>query len=120
MFAEKISYEDYNGDERTETFYFHFSKNEAFRMENSVQGGLSTQLQNYVDSKDIPNLVSFFEKMILGSYGIKSEDGKRFMKSEDISRSFKESPAYDILLDKILTEEGYAEKFIQGITPKQS
>ena len=120
MFCETITYEDYNGEERKEKFYFHFSKSEAMRMENSVEGGLSKKLQEIVDAKDTPMLVKFFEDIILGAYGIKTDDGKQFKKSEEISKSLKESPAYDEILMKILTEEGYAEKFIAGITPKQN
>jgi hypothetical protein len=120
MFCETITYEDYNGEERKEKFYFHFSKAEAIRLENSVEGGLSKKLQAIIDSKDSPQLVKFFEELVLGAYGIKTDDGKQFKKSEEIKNSFKESPAYDEFLMKLLTEEGYAEKFITGIAPKQN
>lgn len=119
MFNEEITYEDYNGESRTETFYFHFSKSEAIRMENSVDGGLSEKLKKIVAAKDKPELIKLFESIILQSYGIKSDDGKRFQKSEEISNAFKESPAYDIFLMRLLTEDGYASKFIEAIAPKQ-
>lgn len=120
MFNETFTYEDYNGETRTETCYFHFSTSEAIRLESSVEGGLSKKLEEIVKAKDTVKMVKFFEDLILGSYGIKTDDGRQFKKSEEIKTAFMQSPMYDMLLEKLLSEEGYAEAFISGIAPKQN
>lgn len=116
MFTETITYEDYNGETRTEKFCFNLTKTEALFMENSLDCGLSEKMKQIVESKNKPELTKLFEKILLSAYGIKSDDGKRFMKSEEISKAFKESPAYDILFMKMFTEEGYMVKFVEGLT----
>lgn len=118
MFKETITYKDYNDTERTEDVYFNFTKSEAIKMENSIEGGLSEKIKRIVDSKNTPELMNLYETILLTAYGIKSDDGRRFIKSEEISKQFKESPLYDEIFVRLLTEEGYAEKFIEGITPK--
>lgn len=119
MFKEEITYEDYNGETRTEDFYFHLSKSEAVKMENSIDGGLSNKIKQIAAANDKPQLIDLFEKIVLAAYGLKSDDGKRFEKSEDIRNAFKESPAYDVFFMRLLSEDGYAAKFISAITPKQ-
>lgn len=48
-------------------------------------------------------------------YGVKSEDGRRFMKSEEISRSFMESPAYEILFEELVTNDKAAADFVNAV-----
>lgn len=118
MYKVTLTYEDLNGDQRTEDFYFHLSKSAAIRWENSIDGGLSARMQKIVDSNSKPQLMKLFEDVIMKTYGIKTDDGKRFEQSEEISTAFMQSPAYDALFMKLFTEEGYASAFINAIIPK--
>jgi hypothetical protein len=54
------------------------------------------------------------------AYGIRSDDGRRFMKSEQISKEFSETGAYDEIFMWLITggDKAVAE-FINGIVPPQ-
>lgn len=115
MVVETITYTDYDGNERTEKFRFNLTEAEAMELEMSVNGGLSTLLQRIVDSKDGPSLMRVFKDILLKSYGEKSDDGRRFMKSPEISKAFSETEAYNVIFMKLATDDQYAAKFIAGI-----
>ena len=97
MLKKTIQYVDYNGVERKEDFYFNLSKAEVTEMELSVDGGLANMLEQIVNSKDNKRIVELFKNIILKAYGEKSPDGRRFMKSEEISQAFAETEAYSEL-----------------------
>ena len=118
MLAKPITYTDYDGVERTETFYFNISKAEIAEMELRYPGGYSTYLKKIVDAKEQLELVDAFMVFIMNSYGEKSEDGKYFMKSEEASKRFKSSPAYDELLFELLSDSDAASNFINAIMPE--
>lgn len=87
MLKKTIPYIDLNGVERKEDFYFHLSKPEIVKMQTSVKGGYDVQLKSIGAGADGGQIMEFFEDLIKKAYGVKSEDGRRFMKSEEISRS---------------------------------
>ncbi|WP_300899401.1 hypothetical protein [Turicimonas muris] len=118
MFKDTVTYEDYNGNMRTETLYFNLSRAEVIQMEMSVNGGLGSFLENIVKSEDMPAIVEQFTKIIKMSYGVKSDDGKRFIKSDEISETFVQSEAFSEFFIKIISDENYAAKFVNGIMPK--
>lgn len=117
MYKETIKYVDYNGDERSETFYFNLSKAEITEMELAIDGGLSESLRVIMEKRDIPRTVSTIKDIILRSYGIKSPDGKRFMKSDAIREEFLQTEAYSELFTKMLSDAKYAAAFMQAIIP---
>lgn len=117
MHKEVITYTDYDGNERTETFYFNLNKAEITEMELSVTGGLSESLKSIVEKKDVPNTIATIKDIILRSYGIKSPDGKRFQKSKEISEEFEQSEAYSELFMKMLSNAEYAAAFMNSIIP---
>lgn len=118
MRKEVITYTDYNGVERTESFYFNLSKAEAMEMEMSTSGGLVEQLQKIVDANDAPAIIKTFKEIILKAYGEKSPDGKRFEKSEQLSRAFSQTEAYSQLFMKLATDADAAASFVNDIVPK--
>lgn len=117
MHKEVITYTDYDGNERTETFYFNLNKAEITEMELSITGGLSESLRSIIEKKDVPNTIATIKDIILRSYGIKSPDGKRFQKSKEISEEFEQSEAYSELFMKMLSNSEYAAKFMNAIIP---
>lgn len=118
MLAHELKYEDFNGNEVTETFYFNLTKSELIKLQVSVEGGMQKVLQDIIDSQDVKSLVHEFEKIVLASYGVKSEDGKRFIKTEELREQFSQTAAYDALFSKIATDEKFAAEFILGTFPK--
>lgn len=116
MIKKEITYVDYNGVERKETFWFNLTKSELMR-EFGAGDGTAETLQKIVDAKDGRALMDNFEKLILSAYGEKSADGRRFDKSEKLSKEFSQTPAYDVLFMELLTNEKAAAEFTEGILP---
>lgn len=117
MLKKTITYEDYNGNERTEDFYFNLTKAEVMEMEMSVNGGLSEMIQKIVETKDAPAIIKTFKELILKSYGEKSLDGKQFIKSNELSKAFSHTEAYSQLFMELATDAEAGAKFINGIIP---
>lgn len=119
MLKERLKYVDFNDEEREEDFYFNLTAAEITEMELETVGGLSGMIQKIIDAKDIPTITKIFKTIILKAYGEKSDDGKRFMKSEEISNAFAQTQAYSDLFMKLASDADYATNFINGIIPKE-
>lgn len=117
MLKKTVTYVDYNGMERTEDFYFNLSKAEVAEMELSVEGGFSKMLEEIVASKDNARIVNLFKQMVLKAYGEKSADGRRFIKSEEISQAFAQTEAYSEIFMELALNENAAAAFVNGIMP---
>ena len=117
MLKKTVTYVDYNGMERTEDFYFNLSKAEVAEMELSVEGGFSKMLEEIVASKDNVRIVNLFKQMVLKAYGEKSADGRRFVKSEEISKAFSETEAYSEIFMELALNSDQAAAFVNGIMP---
>jgi len=115
MHKEVITYNDLNGVSRTEDFYFDLSKPEIVKMQASAKGGYDVQLRSIAADLNGAKIMEFFENFISKAYGEKSEDGRRFMKSDEISRSFMETPAYEVLFEKLVTDDKYAADFVNAV-----
>lgn len=118
MLKKTITYTDYNGNERTEDFYFNLTKAEVMEMEMSTAGGLETYVKRIIDAQDAPAIIKVFKELILKAYGEKSLDGKRFEKSEEISNAFAQTEAYSKLFMELAINADAASKFVNGIMPK--
>ncbi len=117
MLKKTIKYVDYNGQEREEDFYFDLSTAEITEMELSKTGGLSNTIQSIIKAKDMPSLIKLFKELIFKSYGEKSADGRRFIKSEELSIAFSQTPAYSILFMELASDDKAASAFVNGIIP---
>ena len=120
MHKETITYVDFNGTESTEDHYFNLSKTEIKELEVSMPGGLAEYLMGIVNAKNVPEIMASFKKIILSAYGIKSADGRRLEKGEEISKAFTESPAYDVLFQRLFLsgDVNAASDFINAIIPQ--
>lgn len=120
MYKITESYTDYDGNERKEDFYFNFTEAELAKMELSVTGGLTTIIQRAIDAKDVPSLIKIFEDLISKSYGQKSLDGRRFIKSPEILEEFKQTEAYSQIYMRMATDEKAAAEFVNNVMPKKT
>lgn len=117
MLKKTVTYVDYNGVERTEDFYFNLSKAEVAEIELSVEGGFSKMLEEIVKSNDNVRIVELFKQMVLKAYGEKSADGKRFIKSKELSEAFSQTEAYSEIFMELALDEKAAAAFVNGIMP---
>ena len=130
MLKKTVNYEDFDGNKRTEDLYFNLTKLEATEFaldlpdeitDEVVKEGASaanmeaaTRIVQKLGGKGI---IDYIRKLVLKSYGVKSEDGKRFIKSEEISTEFSQTMAFDNLMMELLTDDNAASNFITAIIP---
>lgn len=117
MLKRDITYEDFNGERVTETFYFNFTKTEIVELELAYEGGMEATLQKIIKAENLKALVDEFKKIVLLAYGERSPDGKRFIKNDDIREAFSQTAAYDALFMELATDDDAAATFIKGIVP---
>ena len=118
MLKRQITYEDFDGNTITETFYFNLSKRELITMQVSMDGGLQKFLEHIVEETNEKELIEKFQWIILQTYGERSEDGKRFFKSEEIRAGFEAHAAFEALWNELTTNANAAATFINGIIPR--
>lgn len=117
MLKKTITYTDYDGNERTEDFYFNLTRAEILEMDLTAQGGLERLIEKITKEQDGKRLVELFKDLILRAYGEKSLDGKRFVKTDTLREEFSQTEAYSQLFMELATDEVAAAKFVNGIVP---
>ena len=115
MIKKSVKYVDFNGEENAEVIYFNLTKAELTMLELRMKGGLSAHIKEAIETEDNAVIVDIFEKLILEAYGVKSSDGKRFMKSPELKNEFQHSAAYNEIFMEIVTNPTEAENFMKGI-----
>ena len=117
MIKKTITYTDYNGNERTEDFHFNLTKAEVMELEMSTKGGLAEMIQRIVAAQDQPAIIKIFKDLIIKAYGVKSPDGKRFIKNQEVVDDFVQTEAFSELFMELATDADAASKFVNGIVP---
>ncbi len=117
MWKFTAEYEDWNGNKKKRELLFNLTLTEMMALQNSVKGGIETYYQRILDEQDNVELYKRFEDLVKLTYGVKSDDGERFIKNEEVYNNFKESAAYDVFMQYLLTTNDGASKFITGIMP---
>lgn len=117
MLTKTMTYTDYNGVERTEKFHFNLTKAELSKMEMSVNGGLTEKINRIIDAKDAPAIIEVFEDLIKKSFGVKTLDGRGFVKRPEDLDDFMATEAYSQLFIELATDAKAASEFINGIIP---
>ena len=121
MRKETRSYIDWDGNERTEDFYFNLSRAECISLNNKTPGGLASVLEKIVKAKDTGTIQSTFEDLLGRSFGVKSDDGRRLMKgkNQEYFQAFAETHAYDDLMCDLISIPGYAAEFFNDVIPTE-
>lgn len=117
MFKKTITYTDYDGNERTEDFRFNLSKAEYVMFENSVIGGMSKEIERAIAMQNGPRILEIFKDLVDRSYGVKTADGRRFMKSPELLQEFRETEAYVNLFMELVTDPEAGKAFLRGVSP---
>jgi len=119
MLKKTVTYTDYDGNERTEDFYFNLTRAEITEMEASHNGGLTKMLQKIVSTQDTKRIVEVFKDLVLRAYGEKSLDGKRFIKNQEIRDGFSQTEAYSDIFMELASDADLAAAFVNEIIPKE-
>lgn len=115
MLKKTMTYVDFDGNQRTEDFFFNLTKAECTELEFGVEGGLTEMLKKISSEKNLPRIIEMIKEIILKSYGVKSPDGRRFIKNDEIRESFAQTNAYSDLFMELGFDADAAAKFVQGV-----
>lgn len=118
MITREITYTDYNGDEQTEKYYFDLTVPEMLELSFSSAGDIQSTLERLSNSRKIGEIFNIIQTLIFKSVGVKSDDGKRFVKNEEVLNDFKQSRGYESFLMKMMQDTDYASKFIEQLIPQ--
>ena len=118
MLKKPITYTDFNNVKRTKDFLFNLTKAEILEMEVRTKGGLETKMKTMSERNDGDEIMTFFKDLLFRSYGEKSDDGQRFVKSEELSIAFSQTGAYDVLFVELVTDPEKAAAFFNAIIPE--
>lgn len=118
MLKRPITYKDFNDEEVTDICYFHLSETDLIDMEVEHEGGLKAMLEKLIEKADRKGTVSFFKTLVLSAYGVKSDDGKSFVKNDELRLAFSQTGAYNKLFMELATDDKAAADFLKGIIPK--
>ena len=120
MLKKTMTYTDFDGVQRTEDFYFNLSKAEILEMELGTDGGMGEMLRRIVAAQDKKRIINMFKDIVLKAYGEKTPDGKRFVKSKELSEAFSQTEAYSDLFMELATDGKAAADFVNGIIPQSA
>lgn len=120
MLKKTVAYEDFDGHQRTEDYYFNLTSAEITEMELSMNGGLSQLLEKILKENDNKQIIEYFKKIVLMSYGKKSLDGRQFVKNDQIREEFASTAAYSEIFMELATDAEAAAAFVNGIMPKKA
>lgn len=117
MIKKTLTYTDFDGNERTEDFYFNLTQAEITEMEMSFNGGLIKTIEKIVAEQNAKAIIEIFKDLVLKAYGEKSLDGRRFVKNDEVKEAFSQTQAYSDLFMELATDADAAAKFVNGIVP---
>lgn len=118
MVKKTVTYEDFDGNERTEDFYFNLTKAELVDLEVSIGGGFKNKLEQIIKEKNQAEIIKYFKEIVLMSYGHKSLDGRTFIKNDEIRNEFTSTMAYSNIFMELASDDKAAADFVNGIIPK--
>lgn len=118
MYKWTVTYKDFNDKERTEDFWFHLTEAELAIMNLSYEGGMEYRLNKIIRSDKPSEIIAMFQDILRRSYGVKSDDGRRFIKNDEVFADFEQTEAYSKIFVTLCTDAKRASEFATGIMPK--
>lgn len=119
MYKKLMTYEDFDGNERTEELYFNLTEQEVTEYQLSHNGGITTLINRIIQAQDWKSMVEYWKEFILMCYGVKSDDGRRFVKNDTVREEFASTNAFSDLFMLLSTDDNEAAKFVNNVLPKK-
>ena len=121
MIAKTVTYTDYDGNEVSEKLYFNLNVMELrhIKFDEEIKELSETDNADEKEAK-LDIVYSLVEQLIVKSYGVKTDDGRSFMKSKEIAENFRNSAAFESIYIDFLTNPSLIPDFVNGILPKNA
>lgn len=116
MIKKTIEYEDFDGNKCVDEAYFNMSKTELVEMDMNLDG-LQNKINALIKEQNVKEVYKIFKDIVINSYGVKSTDGKRFIKSPELSKEFTETAAFDELMIELMQNTDASAEFMTGLLP---
>ena len=117
MLKRTFTYIGTDGSEHKDTWYFNLTKADLLKLNMGSFGGLEDLMKRLVREDKPKEIVDMFESLILGSVGEKSPDGRRFIRSAEISEDFHQTEAYSQLFCELVQDAKKLQEFVLAIVP---
>ena len=115
MLHKKVTYTNYNGEVVNEDVYFNLTSMELVKMEAKYEMSVPDKIKEVVEANDFQGIIALFEDLLLTAYGVKSEDGRRFIKDEQATKDFGDSIAYAEIFEQIILNPEAAKELGEEI-----
>lgn len=118
MYTKTITFEDYNGVKRTETHYFNMNKAELTKwLTTTGEATLDKVLMRLYTERNGREIINIFENLLKITYGKKSDDGRKFIKSDEIWEDFHQTEGYSELFMELISDGNAVSEFVNKTLP---
>ena len=117
MLKQRVKYEGFDGEIVEEDLYFNLTRMDLIELNDRYESkDMAAYMDKIVKEKNIKELYKVLKDIVLMAYGVKSEDGKRFIKNQTVKDEFAESLAFAQLIEDFHETDTAMSDFITGIT----
>lgn len=126
VLKQTVQYTDFDGNQAMETLYFNLTRTEVAEnlhlrdkfqdLENRLDLESGSRTLNPNEIAEVLDLVKILMKL---AYGIRSDDGKRFIKNDQIWEEFTQTAVYDAFLFSLFEDADKANEFMMGVFPRE-
>jgi len=115
VYKKKVKYKDYHGEEREEIFDFNLSDSEIMELEAEYEGSITEMMAKLSKKSEHADVIKIMKKIVLLSYGVISDDGRRFIKNDEVRDAFYQTEAYSRNFTELATNDVKAAEFFERI-----
>ena len=94
------------------------NKAELVELELSTKGRLTVMMDRIIAAQDNATLFKIFKDLVSKSYGVLSDDGRKFVKNQEVLDDFMQTEAYSIIFSELATNAEAAAEFFNNVIPQ--
>ena len=122
MLKQTVEYTDFDDNKATETLYFNLTKSELtenLHLKEELEGlqKMVTGERRELETSEVTQILELVKTFMRLSYGVRSSDGKRFIKTPELWTEFTQTAVYDAFLFSLFEDPTRAVNFMSGILP---
>ncbi len=114
MLKHQVSYKDFDNKSVKETLWFNLTTRDSAKL-TIKYGDLTAYVKKIEKEKDAAAMMVLIEDLVLTAYGERSEDGRHFLRNDEIRERFSYSLAFEALLDDLYSDEKKMSKFFDAL-----